>query len=431
MNIMMFTNTYAPLVGGVSNSVQRFSRLYRELGHRVLVVAPSFGPNVAPEYGVVRVPAIRQFNGTDFSMALPIPGLLRKAVAGFQPDVIHAHHPFLLGETALRVAETHDLPIVFTHHTLYEEYTHYLSRSLLETVINGPARMKRFASELATGYANLCDAVIAPSESLADLIRERGVAKPIHVIPTGVDTHEFSGGDAAAGRARLGIPEDAFVVGHVGRLATEKNLEFLARALARFAVRRPRAHIVVAGDGPARSPMVDAFRRAGMGNRAHFPGMVSGAQLTDLYQALDAFAFASHTETQGMVLTEALAAGVPVVAVDAPGVREVLADGRGGRLLKSDDERGFADALDGIACLPREQKARLREQAAQAATSFGIAPCSERALAVYHGLAGTHHQASARQRSLWLKARARIEADWKLLANLGRAARSALQAGDA
>ncbi|MEO7412968.1 MAG: glycosyltransferase, partial [Opitutaceae bacterium] len=145
---------------------------------------------------------------------------------GFKADIIHAHHPFLLGDTALRVATKKNVPIIFTHHTKYEDYTHYVP-------FDSPA-LKEIAINLPTHFANLCDGVVAPSESLAKLIRQRGVQVPVKVVPTGIDVKGFAAADGAKARRKFKIGPRTFVVGHVGRLAPEKNLDYLADAVGRF-----------------------------------------------------------------------------------------------------------------------------------------------------------------------------------------------------
>jgi glycosyltransferase involved in cell wall biosynthesis len=166
MNIVMVTNTYSPHVGGVARSVAAFSAEYRRLDHRVLIVAPEFAGMPENETDVVRIPSIQNFNGSDFSVVLPVTGLLTESLDAFKPEIVHAHHPYLLGMTALRIARYRELPLVFTHHTLYEQYTHY--------VPGDSPTLQRFVIELATHYANLTDQVFAPSESIASLIKERG-----------------------------------------------------------------------------------------------------------------------------------------------------------------------------------------------------------------------------------------------------------------
>ncbi len=243
MNIVLLTNTYYPHVGGVARSVQAFRDEYLRRGHRVLVVAPEFPDTPENETDVVRVPAIQNFNASDFSVALPFHKGLTERIDDFRPDIVHSQHPFLLGMTAVRIARSRNLPLVFTHHTLYEQYTHYVPA-------DSPI-LKRFVIELATRYANLSDQVFAPGESIRDLLIQRGVTTPILVVPTGVQVEKFSHGDGSGFRAKNGIPEDAFVVGHVGRLAPEKNLEFLARSVADFMQSRPGAFFIVVGAGPS------------------------------------------------------------------------------------------------------------------------------------------------------------------------------------
>lgn len=323
----------------------------------------------------MRVPAIQNFNGSDFSVSLPVPGLVSAALDGFDPHVLHAHHPFLLGDTALRAGALRHLPVVFTHHTMYEQYTHY--------VPGDSAVLRRFAVELATEFANLCDHVVAPSESVAAVLRQRGVITPISAIPTGVDPERFAHGDGRAARGSHGLPPDAFVVGHVGRLAPEKNLDFLARAVAQFLKANPEAHFLVIGGGPSEEEIHTLFAEAGLGGRLHLPGPLVGQALADAYHAMDVFAFASQSETQGMVLAEAMTAGVPVVAVDAPGAREVVRDGHNGRLLPREDESAFAQALAEIAALDKEGRGRLSAAALATARPFALDCCAARLLEVY------------------------------------------------
>ncbi|NNC66804.1 MAG: glycosyltransferase, partial [Gammaproteobacteria bacterium] len=196
MNIAMMTNTYSPHVGGVARSIEAFTSEYWQRGHHVLVVAPMFENVSENEQDIIRIPAIQHFNGSDFSVALPVPGLLSSAIQEFEPDVIHSHHPFLIGSTALRIAHTHEIPLVFTHHTKYEEYTHYMP--------GDSQALKRFVISLSTNYANLCDLIFAPSESIAEMIRERGVETPIAVVPTGVNLSRFENANGLQFRKMLG-----------------------------------------------------------------------------------------------------------------------------------------------------------------------------------------------------------------------------------
>ena len=423
MNIVMLTNTYIPHVGGVARSVEAFARHYRRLGHRVLVVAPVFEDQPKDETDVVRIPAIQHFNGSDFSVVLPVSGLLTDSLDRFQPDIVHAHHPFLLGMTALRIARFGELPLVFTHHTLYEQYTHYVPG-------DSPA-LKRFVIELGTRYANLSDQVIAPSESIAALLRQRGVVAPMTVVPTGVEIERFAKGDGRRLRDRLGVAEDGLVVGHLGRLAPEKNLAFLTQAVARFVRSEPRAHFLVVGSGPSETEIRAVFEQGGLTDRLHMVGVLQGQALVDAYHAMDFFAFASKSETQGMVLTEAMAAGLPVVALDASGVREVVRDKVNGRLLQEESTEEFAAALGWIAGCSKSRRAKLAWAILKTAKAFSMSSSAAKAIRYYETLRKQTFIARSEAYSEWESLLHLIEVEWSIAKSMADAVGAGLNIGGA
>ena len=268
MNIWMMTNTFTPFVGGVARSVAAFARECRRAGHRVVIVAPVFEGMPLSEEDVIRVPALQDFNGSDFSLALPAPGILAPHLEECRPDIVHSHHPHLLGNTAVRIASRFGRPLVFTHHTMYEHYLHY--------VPTGASRLREFVIALVTGYCNLCDCVIAPSQSVAAILQERGVQTPIEILPTGVDIHQFEHGDGPAFRRRHRIPQRAFVAGYVGRLAPEKNLAFLAEAVSAQTARTRCGHFLVVGAGPSAKEIREVFIRSGQRRHLHLVGPWTG-----------------------------------------------------------------------------------------------------------------------------------------------------------
>ena len=422
MNILLVTNTYLPHVGGVARSVDSFSRSYRQRGHRVMVVAPTFPDMPMREQDVFRITAWQRFNASDFSVALPVYPGLSAALDSFKPDIVHAHHPFLLGMTALRLARYRDLPLVFTHHTRYEQYTHYVPG-------DSPA-LKRFAVALATRFANNCEQVFAPSERIATLIRRRGVTSPSAVVPTGVDIELFAHGDGQAFRQRWGIPEDAFVVGHLGRLAPEKNLQFLAESITELLIRKPSARALIIGGGPSENQMRAVFVRHRVADRLHTVGVLQQKPLADALHAMDVFAFASRTETQGMVVTEAMAAGLPVVALDASGVREVVVDGRNGRLLQAADTTMFSSALDWVAGLSGPERSALQQQARDTAARFSMVRCADLALDHYAALLESRHLAGDRVRAEDEDVMAWIRGEWAVLKSLAEAGDAAMGSAD-
>ncbi len=408
MKICMLTNTYWPHVGGVARAVETLAAECRAAGHAVQIIAPGF-PGDEHERGddVLRVPAIQNFNGSDFSVRVPIPHIIAARIEEFAPDVIHAHHPFLLGNAALRIAYENNLPLVFTHHTLYEHYTHYVP-------FDSP-RMQRYVIRLATEFANCCDAVIAPSSSVAALLRGRGVEVPVHPIPTGIDSAAFAHADGHALRREYGVGEDAFVIGHVGRLAREKNLLFLAQAVIEALQADSARRFLLVGDGPEAGALRERFAAAGVDERVIATGKLTGDTLCEAYAAMDLFVFSSLTETQGMVLAEAMAAGVPVIALDGPGVRDVVSDGDNGRLLPvGSDAATFARAITEAAEPARHQ--RWRAAARATARQFDRQRCAQRVFEVYGGLHAERHR-EATDWHWWDRLLGRIEAEWELIAN--------------
>ena len=381
MKIAHFTNTFLPHVGGVARAVQTMLEDQRAAGHRALVVAPGFAERAAPraiERHVARIPALTNFNNSDFSVRLPLAAALSERLSKFRADILHAHHPFLLGDTALREAANRQVPVVFTHHTLYERYTHYLP---VESEALG-----NFAAEVATRFANRCAAVVAPSESVRDLIVSRGVTVPVHAIPTGIDTARLASGQGRRARSRWNIPADAPLIGHLGRLAPEKNLPFLAEAIALALEQNTEARALIIGDGPSREEMDKIFAERGVAERVVFTGKLTGARLLDACRAMDLFAFASTSETQGLVLAEAMAARSPVVALDASGVREVVKDGENGLLLPTDSPANVFGKSLRDALADRDRLARWSEAAVATAAGLDRAKTSARLLALYSEL---------------------------------------------
>ena len=418
MNILMMTNTFTPHVGGVARSIEAFTAEYRKRGHQVLVVAPEFENIPENEVDVIRIPAIQNFNGSDFSVVLSTPGYLTEAIKKFDPDIVHSHHPYLIGGTALRLAIPHNLPLVFTHHTMYEQYTHY--------VPGDSEALKRFVIQLSTSYANLCNQVFAPSESVVSVLRRRGVVARIDVVPTGVHLEKFAQGSGAGFRAAMDIPENAFVVGYVGRLAPEKNLEFMAKAVTGFFKSENRAHFLVIGRGPSENRIREIFSLEGMADRLHTPGVLKHPLLASGYRAMDVFAFASKSETQGMVLTEAMAAGVPVVALDAPGAREVVVDHRNGRLLHSETIEEFSSALQWVAALSTERMQQLKQAAENRAKEFSMERSADKALTLYKNLLDKEFFDRHKEYNAWTTILHKIKTEWDVIKGLAGAAGAAL-----
>jgi glycosyltransferase involved in cell wall biosynthesis len=374
VRIGLFTNNYLPFCGGVTISVQTLRRGLERCGHEVWTFAPRFPGAGDGDPRVVRVPSVPAATYPEFALPVPwLPGLGRR-VRRRVPDVFHAHHPFLLGPAARRLARRWGRPLVFTYHTRYEKYAHYvpLRRSLVESAALG----------LSTRFAARADAVIAPSALIRDQLRARGVTTRIAVVPTGVDLARFAPGSPAAARAALGLPADEPIVLYVGRLDREKSVDRVLLAFDRIAGTLGRVQLWLVGQGKETEALRRLAGRLPAGDRVHFAGVRPHEGLAAWYQAADLFLFASETETQGLVLAEAAASGLPAVAVTAPGCDEVVRDGETGILTKG-DPAALAEAAIGLlfdAQRRRAMGARARQVASQ---EFGVDLQIARTLDVY------------------------------------------------
>ena len=419
MRIAMFTNTYVPHVGGVARSINGLAAGLDAYGHQVLIVAPEFDGAAENETHIIRVPAIQHFEGSDYSFPIPASRHLTKVLREFKPNIIHSHHPFLLGDTALRIAAALNVPVVFTYHTRYDHYSHYM-------VGNSP-RIQRFALDLALGYTELCDSVVAPSNSVAVFLRSQGIKIPVHTIPSGISVETYSHGDRQRGRALANIPQDAFVVGHVGRLAPEKNLDFLVNCLADFCHKNPQAHCLIVGNGPVKSTVEAAFKTGSLSERLHFLGKLDPRALADAYHAMDVFAFSSLSETQGLVIAEAMASGVPVVALDASGVRDIVNNGVNGCLLPLQRRDEFVTALQWVANLDTAAKQQLNDAARVTAQSYSQDAFAKNMLELYRQLMHTKLPAKIYSTdNRWHIAGRSLAKEWKILRNISHAITDAI-----
>jgi len=420
----MFTNTYFPLVGGIEKSVQTFCEDFAQLGHFNRIITPEArdenGKPVRTSRGVLRVPAITGITEKNFSIQFPTPSLIDHWMEAIQPDIVHAHQPFLLGDTALRMARKWRAPLIFTHHTLYERYAHYFMVDNENT--------RRFAATLSVQYGNLCDLVIAPTESIKKLLEERGISKPVRVVPTGIQVSDFSNGDREGFRQRYNIPTDARVVGQVGRLNREKNLDYVADAVQQAMAQDPKLYFLLVGEGELVEPIQESLREAGMGERFVHTGVLKGQDVVDAYAGMDLFVFASKTDTQGIVLAESFAGGTPVLAIDAPGARDCIKDGYSGRVLpETTSEEQFAATILEMMTDDKTRRAYSR-QAREAAQQFDRKVCAERMLEVYAETIEVYQSThpDEKPKDAWSEIMARLESEWSLLSEKYEAAKSLL-----
>ncbi len=366
MRIGLFTNNYLPFRGGVTTAVETLREGLETLGHRAWVFAPAPAPArgaVDPPF-VFRYPSLPAPTYPGFALPLPLSPRLARATRLLGIDIFHAQHPFLLGPTARRLARAAGRPVVFTYHTRYEKYAHYVPL---------PERfVAAVAVRLSCRFASSVDLVVAPSARIAQDLASRGVRRPVVVVPTGVPLDRFQPGDRAAARRRLGFPSEAPLCLYVGRLDREKSVERIIESFASIAQAVSGARLVLVGQGSHLAPLTRLASASPARDRIHFLGGVGREELPPYYQAADLFVFASETETQGLVLAEAHACGLPAVAVRASGVNEVVRDGETGLLTKSESE-DLADAAIGLLLDPGRRESMARAARSAAETDFSSA----------------------------------------------------------
>ena len=360
MRVLMLSDVYFPRVNGVSTSIQTFARELVAKGHEVTLVAPDYGHGTPETFEVIRVPS-RYLPVDPEDRILRVRHLrrLRPELGRRGFDLVHIQTPFIAHYSGVALARRLRIPALESYHTFFEQY-------LDKYVPLIPSAWLRLAARtFSAAQCNDVDALVVPSRAMLDVLLRYGVRTPAAVIPTGIELLQFSGGDGPRFRARYGIPAGRPVLVHVGRLAFEKNIDFLLRVLARVKARVPDVLLLFAGEGPARRDLERQALLLGIENNTRFVGYLDrDGPLEDCYCAGDAFIFASNTETQGLVLLEAMALGVPVVSTAVMGTKEVLAEGRG-CLIAEEDEQDFADK-----CLRLLGDADLRATLSRAAVEY-------------------------------------------------------------
>ncbi|MFZ5644256.1 MAG: glycosyltransferase family 4 protein [Bacillota bacterium] len=330
MRIGVFTDSYRPYTSGVVNSIELFTRDLLHLGHEVNIFAPSYKNN-DNDTRVFRFLSIPAPTNPDFSLAIPFSLRLRPAIKKLKPDIIHVHSPFLLGRLGARYARLLRVPLVFTFHTMYDLYVHYIPI--------GQEIAKEITRKYYREFCNDCDMVITPTAIVADHLRNNGVTVKIKTIPTGIDLEKFKNQDPKWVHKKYGIEENTRLLLLVGRLGKEKNIGFIIDVFAGVYSRHPDTKLVIVGGGPEEAALKGQAKELGVSDGIIFTGMVDKDEVAKYYCSAYLFVFASITETQGLVLGEAKAAGVPSVAVSALGVSEMVSDGEDGYLVENSKEQ--------------------------------------------------------------------------------------------
>jgi 1,2-diacylglycerol 3-alpha-glucosyltransferase len=378
MNILLISDVYFPRVNGVSTSIKTFTEQLQKLGHTVHLIAPNYGVKTADEAWISRVPARKIFfDPEDYLMKYGEVLRLLPALKKENFDVIHVHTPFVAHYVGLKLGKLLQIPVLETYHTFFEDYLHHYLPWIPKFAARGMARL------ISKTQCNQADALVAPSQPMLDVLRSYGISSKAEVIATGLQAHSFSEADGKAFRAKFGIAQDRPMLLYVGRVAFEKNIDFLVRMTKLLIAETPDILLVITGEGPAERSLQALVKTLGIEKNVQFIGYLDrNSELNACYKAADIFVFASKSETQGLVLLEAMAQATPVVAIAELGTASILVEGQGA-MIATEDEAEFAHKVHVLLANPVHRE-HLGERAREYAHSkWSAATQAERMLDFY------------------------------------------------
>jgi len=375
MRIGQLTEVYKPVINGVTNFVSLHKRTLESWGHKVFVFTLGEEDYEDDELYVIRSPAI-PLSDTGYYLSFRFSRRARKKIKTM--DVLHVHHPFITGRQAISMGKRYDIPVVYTNHTRY----HLQARHYVPFV---PEELSLvFLEAYLPNFTDQCDLVVVPSQGVKRALQELGVTCHIEVIPNGVDVAQFQHPSAPLLKSALGLPDRAVMAITVGRLGPEKNLSFLLRAFAHVASDAPDLHLVIIGRGPDKEYLEEMTHLLGLTSRVYLVGEVPYEEMPNWLAMADFFAFSSVSESHPLVVLEALAAGLPVLAIPCPGVEDTIVEGVNG-LLSSEDMGIFAAWMRRLAMEP-ELRDRLVVGARETCGQYDIRRTSATLLAHYERL---------------------------------------------
>lgn len=342
MKILMLSDVYFPRINGVSTSIESFRTTLERQGHEVHLICPHYPAQSKPEPHIWRIDSRRVIGDPeDRMMRYKEIMTLVPSLHAIEFDFIHIHTPFVAHYAGVALAKRLGVPVVGTYHTLFEEYLHHYVPWL-------PRRSLRFAARrFSVHQCHQLSAVVAPSSAMTNTLNAYGVRSPIATIATGLSLDRFTTQTAGGHfRERHGLPPQGRMLLFAGRAAYEKNISFLIDMLPDVRQRHPDTYLVIVGEGPALASLKRQAQQAGLSNAVYFLGYLArDGALQDAYRAADAFVFASRTETQGLVLLEAMALGTPVISTAAMGTLDVLQQGEGCLIAEAHPAR-FAEHVN-------------------------------------------------------------------------------------
>ncbi|MEY8320457.1 glycosyltransferase family 4 protein [Lachnospiraceae bacterium 46-61] len=337
MNIGLFTDTYFPQINGVATSVHTLAGALRARGHNVYIFTPK-DPNITAEQSsenVIAMPSLPFMLLRNYRVGLIYSPRAFNQISHLHLDIVHTQTEFPLGIFGKLLSTVKKIPMVHTYHTMYEDYVHYIAKGYIVT----PAMAKEF-SKL---FCNSATAVVAPTEKAKHFLEEYGVIKPIEIIPTGIDTSlfskkNFSEQDTIALKQSLGLEKDTPVILSLGRVAKEKSIDVILRALPKLFQKMPQARMVIVGDGPERENLEHLAKELDIAHKVLFIGAKPWAEIGKYYQIGTVFCSASVSETQGLTFAEAMAGGIPVIAKRDESIENIIENNKTGLLFETEED---------------------------------------------------------------------------------------------
>jgi len=377
MRIVIISDVYFPRVNGVSTSIRTFRRELEALGHEVFLIAPDYGETTDDESWIIRVPSrVVYVDPEDRMMRYGAVLALEETLRELQPDLVHIQTPFIAHYAGIRLARRLQIPAVLTYHTYFEEYLFYYVRFVPRFILRWAVRY------LTRQQCSQVDSVVVPTRAFSKVLREYGVRAELYINPTGIDLHRFDHGDGRRFRLQHAIADERPVLGFVGRMVHEKNIDFLFRVVHRLKSQIPELLLLMVGEGPARAHLHQLTKELDLEENVMWVGNLQTlGSLCDCYSAGDLFIFASRTETQGLVLLEAMALGVPVVSTAKMGTVDILHDCPGAEVVE-EEEQAFAKAVHGLLVDP-VRRARMSSDAREYAKGWSASAMAMRLENVY------------------------------------------------
>lgn len=384
MRIGLFSDTYTPEINGVVTSIVTLQKELEKHGHTVYVVTTaSSALHIQRDGNILRLPGIEIKKLYGYRMSSPFHVIGLSEIRSMDLDVIHVHTEFGIGTFARIVSKLLSIPIVATYHTQYEDYTHYMNFLQSNTMDRA---LRGLAGGLSRIYGTMCHELISPSEKTRVMLEKYGVEKDIHVIPTGLELSKFhpSNFDAkelAKMRKSFGIEEDEKILLFVGRIAIEKSIDVIIKAMQTLEVRGQKVKCIIVGGGPYLDDLKELSQRLGVQEKIIFVGKTPSNEVPMYYALVDMFVSASLSETQGLTFIEAMSSGKAVFAMEREILADLIIDGETGYYF--DDANDLADKIQYHLSLSADKQAEISKAAMEIVKPLGSEPFYEAVYKVY------------------------------------------------